>query len=97
VIYIQSKKQSMKVFTKIEEFLTAAQPATKPAGPTIKPGTPPKQVPNKPSPVRRDKPSVEPAPKAKASEVVERFMKELKASKAPIKFDISKLKTRYED
>jgi hypothetical protein len=84
----------MKVFTKIEEFL-ATKPATKPAEPTTKPGTPTK--PQTPSPIRRDKPSVEPAPKAKAPNVVDRFLKELKKAKAPINFDMSKLKEKYND
>jgi len=97
VIYIQTKKQSMKVFTKIEEFLASGpQPTTKPGQPTTKPGQPATR-PNTPSPIRRDKPSVEPAPKAKGPVVVKRFMMELRKAKAPIKFDISKLKERYED
>jgi hypothetical protein len=88
----------MKVFTKIEEYL-ASQPAVKPAQPTIKPGQPATRPTPKtpPSPIRRDKPSVEPEPKAKASNIVERFMKELKKAKAPIEFDIAKLKSRYND
>ena len=87
----------MKVFTKIEEFL-ATKPQTAPSQPTTKPGTAPstKPTPSRPSPIRRDKPSVEPAPKAKASNVVDRFMRELKKANAPIKFDIAKLKYRYE-
>lgn len=88
----------MKVFTKIEEFL-ATKPQTAPAQPTTKPGTAPttRPTPSRPSPIRRDKPSVEPAPKAKAKDVVERFMQELRKAKAPIKFDISKLKAKYND
>ena len=88
----------MKVFTKIEEFL-AAKPQTAPAQPTTKPGTAPttRPTPSRPSPIRRDKPSVEPAPKAKASDLVDRFLKELKKAKAPISFDISKLKQKYEE
>jgi len=87
----------MKVFTKIEEFL-ATKPQTAPSQPTTKPGTAPstKPTPSRPSPIRRDKPSVDPSPKAKASSVVDRFMRELKKANAPIKFDISKLKQKYE-
>ncbi len=87
----------MKVFTKIDEFLATkpqtapSQPATKP---TVDPGTRP--TPSRPSPIRRERPAVDPAPKAKAANVVDRFMKELKKANAPIKFDISKLKDRYE-
>lgn len=90
----------MKVYSKLEEFLASSNPATKPAPITKpqvepKPGTTP--TPQRPSPIRRDKPSVDPKPMAKAKDVVERFMKELKKAKAPIKFDISKLKERYND
>jgi hypothetical protein len=87
----------MKVFTKIEEFL-ATKPQKAPSQPTTKPGTAPERptTPSRPSPIRRDKPSVDPAPKAKASDVVNRFMMELKKAKAPIKFNISKLKAKYE-
>ena len=87
----------MKVFTKIEEFL-ATKPQTAPGQPTTRPGTTPgtRPTPSRPSPIRRDKPAVDPAPKAKASALVDRFMMELKKAKAPIKFNISKLKDRYE-
>ena len=87
----------MKVFTKIEEFL-ATEPQTAPSQPTTKPGTAPatRPTPSRPSPIRRDKPSVKPEPKAKASEVVDRFMMELKKANASIKFNISKLKQKYE-
>jgi hypothetical protein len=109
VIYIQIKKPTMKVFTKIEEFL-ATKPQTAPSQPTTKPGTAPSQpttkpgtapatrpiYPSRPSPIRRDQPSVEPEPKAKAADVVDRFMMELKKANAPIKFNISKLKQKYE-
>ena len=91
----------MKVFTKIEEFL-AAKPQPAPSQPNTKPGIAPgprpttPSTPSRPSPIRRDKPAVDPAPKAKASNVVDRFMRELKKANAPIKFNISKLKDRYE-
>ena len=96
----------MRILTKIDEFLAATKankpsPSTKPGGPAVKPGvdpgTKPGQTPQKPGPIRRDKPAADPAPKAKADEVVERFMRELKKAKAPIQFDISKLKERYND
>ena len=82
----------MKVFTKIEEFL-ATKPQTAPSQPTTKPSTAPstKPTPSRPSPIRRDKPSVKPGTKAKAADVVDRFMRELKKANAPIKFNISKL------
>jgi len=96
----------MRVFTRIDEFLASRtynspKPSETPGRPVVdpgtKPGTKPGPAPQKPGPVRRDKPAADPAPKAKAEEVVDRFMRELKKAKAPIKFDISKLKQRYND
>lgn len=99
-IYIQIKTFTMKVYTKISEFL-ATKPETKPNDPAVLPGTKPgekeRPAPGRPSPIRRDKPAADPAPKASAEEVVERFMMELKKAKAPIEFDILKLKQRYND
>ncbi len=86
----------MAIFTKIDEFL-ATKPGTAPAQPTIKPGTTPGTTPSKPGPIRRDKPSVDPKPKAKIEDVMKRFMVELRKSKMPIKFDLKKLKSRYDD
>jgi hypothetical protein len=73
----------MKYLKKYDMFLeeveaTLSKPApTKPTTtPGIKPGKP-GQAPSRPSPVRRDKPSVDPAPKAKkatAEEVAEKFI-----------------------
>jgi len=55
----------MKFIKKFEKFLEgSAEPAVKPATPTTKPDTKPTR-PSKPSPIRRDKPSVSPDPKAK--------------------------------
>lgn len=58
----------MKLIKKFEEFIYsgAAQPAPSKSpkeAPTIAPGKPGTK-PGKPSPIRRDKPAVEPAPKA---------------------------------
>ena len=74
----------MKFIKKFEKFLeaSAAEPQVKPSNPDVKPGVSPGkplQKPQRPSPIRRDKPSVEPAPKAKAKkasaeEVAERFI-----------------------
>lgn len=52
----------LKKFEKFIESVEAAEPAVKPkvAPPTTKPGV----KPNRPSPIRRDKPSVDPKPKA---------------------------------
>lgn len=72
----------LKKFEKFNEELVAGPgvkpaPTTKPATPTTKPGT----RPGRPSPIRRDKPSVEPNPKAETDlptatpeEVVSKFM-----------------------
>ena len=88
----------MKVFTKIEEFL-ATKPQTAPSQPTTKPGVAPgtRPTPSRPSPIRRDKPSVDPAPKAKLEDVMKRFMTELRKNKTPMKFDLGKLKVKYDD
>ena len=89
----------MKVFTKIEEFL-ATKPQPAPSQPTTKPGTAPgtrPTTPSRPSPIRRDKPSVDPAPKAKLEDVMKRFMTELRKNKTPMKFDLGKLKVKYDD
>jgi hypothetical protein len=50
-----------------EEFVggTETAPTTRPAQPETKPVTKPGQRPNRPSPIRRDKPAVSPDPKAK--------------------------------
>jgi len=103
-IYIQTKILVMRVLTKIDEFLATRSnkpaPSTNPGGPATKPTTTPGQpsAPVKPAgPIRREKPGADPSPKATAEEVVERFLIELKKAKAPIQFDISKLKARYND
>ena len=72
----------LKRFVKFnEEFVMGGQEVeTKPA-PTTTPGVKPTTRPSRPSPIRRDKPSVEPdpkmeidLPKATAEEVVDRFV-----------------------
>lgn len=84
----------MKYIKKFESFIkeeaepaTAPTPATKPR-PETKPGERPN--PQRPSPIRRTRPSVSPAPKAnlkKATEldVVNRFMQELGKSGESVK------------
>jgi hypothetical protein len=104
-IYIQTKILVMRVLTKIDEFLATKSnkpaPSTNPGGPGTKPATTPGTKPSAPvkpaGPIRREKPGADPSPKATAEEVVERFLIELKKAKAPIQFDISKLKARYND
>ena len=92
----------MRVLTKLDEFI-ASQPKTSPNQPATKPGVAPGPAPTKtpspsrPSPIRRDKPSKEGQPKATAEDVVKRFMKELRAQKMNINFDIQTLKDRYDD
>ena len=86
----------MAIITKIEEFLST-RPGTAPTKPGIKPGINPGTIPSRPVPIPRDKPSVDPRPKAKIDDVMKRFMTELRKSKMAIKFDIKKLKSRYDD
>jgi hypothetical protein len=62
----------MRYLKKFENFemaepMVKPSPITKPAQPTTKPGT----KPNRPSPLRRDRPSVDPNPKAKLSKASE--------------------------
>jgi hypothetical protein len=58
----------LKKFELFKEELVATQPqrspSTKPAEPAVHPGTKPSTRPGRPSPIRRDKPAVEPDPKA---------------------------------
>lgn len=71
----------LKKYNMFLEFVQAASaPSTSPSQPSttpdINPGKPGK-APSRPSPVRRDKPSVDPAPKAEkstAEEVAEKFI-----------------------
>ena len=74
----------MRFIKKFEKFVeSAAEPQVKPGRPEVKPDVKPGkplQRPQKPSPIRRERPSVEPEPKAKvgkkasAEEVAERFI-----------------------
>jgi hypothetical protein len=74
----------MKLIKKFEEFNYGASPMPSPStNPTIaptRPDTKPSTRPGKPSPIRRDKPAVEPAPKAEKKlkeatmeEVIQKF------------------------
>ena len=66
----------------IKEEAEVAQPTTKPTTrPTTKPGTRPNTQPGKPSPYRKDKPSVKPGPKATAEQVAEKFLNLTKNNK----------------
>ena len=66
----------MKYLKKFEKFRAGAAapapareaPGKAPSEPTTKPGTKPNTKPSKPSPIRRDKPAVEPAPMAKTDD-----------------------------
>lgn len=90
-----------KYFDFIKEDAGAAEPATKPAQPTIKPGTKP-HTPTKPhQPGKKPGPSVDPRPKAKATEkeVTERFINELKnLGNMPVEnFDYDSIKKRWKN
>jgi hypothetical protein len=76
----------MKFIKKFERFINEeADPSVAPSKPGVKPGVKPStkpSQPSRPSPIRRDKPSVSPDPKAKlkkatAEAVAEKFIKEL--------------------
>jgi hypothetical protein len=86
------------IYTKIDEFLSGSteKAPSKPA-PVTKPGTDPGKTPQRPSPIRRDKPAAVPLPKAIAKDVVARFMTELRKNKIPLEFDLPKLKAKHND
>jgi hypothetical protein len=75
----------MKLIKKFEEFVYAdatapTRPGVAPSTAPTKPGVSPSTRPGKPSPIRRDKPAVDPAPKAEKKlktatmeEVIEKF------------------------
>ena len=69
----------------VRESITATEPATKPAPaqPQTEPGTipAPRPTPGRPSPLRRDKPSVNPRPKASAEDIAEKTMELAKKDK----------------
>ena len=62
----------------LKEGAETAEPITKPR---TKPGTKPTTQPGRPSPYRKDKPSVVPGPKATAEAVAERFLNLTKNNK----------------
>lgn len=64
-------------FNKVEENVELAQPMVKPATPTTKPIT----RPGRPSPYRKDRPSVVPKPKATAEDLSNKFLNLTKADK----------------
>jgi hypothetical protein len=72
----------LKKFGKFVEAVAAPDtkpaPSTNPATPTVEPGTKPERR-DRPSPIRRDRPAVDPDPQAKlkkanAEDVVENFL-----------------------
>lgn len=68
-----SRKKSDKKMKKFESFMAAPAPVK----PNVLPGTKPGVRPGRPSPIKRDKPGVNPAPKAQIEDVVNRFVDEL--------------------
>jgi hypothetical protein len=59
-----------------EEYGGGGAPAPSRPAPTTVPTTKPDKAPTRPSPIRRDKPSVHPPPKASAKDLVKRFLAE---------------------
>lgn len=61
----------MNYIKKFEEFNYGDNPAPATPKPATKPGTQPtrRERPSRPSPIRRDKPAIDPAPKAKLPKV----------------------------
>lgn len=63
----------MKFLKKFDSFnegngSTKAAPSKEPSQPTVLPTTKPTTRPSRPTPIRRDKPAIEPAPKAEKKE-----------------------------
>jgi len=56
---------------RLDENILMAEPAVKPG---IKPGVKPTTRPGAPSPIRRERPSVVPGPKASAEDVAKKFL-----------------------
>lgn len=78
----------MKYLKGYKVFIENAQPTTAPrpvVDPDIKPGKP---RPSRTSPIRRDKPSVEPAPKATVEDVVEKFISLAQAKNIDLKKEL---------
>lgn len=69
------KKMGKIVKESLIEQTIMAEPATKPK---TKPGVKPGVKPGKPSPIRRERPSVTPRPKASAEDVAEKFLNLIK-------------------
>jgi len=92
----------MKIYSSINEFLAnSPKPDVRP---DIKPGISPGTKPKFPSPIRRDKPSVKPDPKAEIEtlmvtateeDLVERFISELRNQDREIEINFSSIKKRY--
>lgn len=83
----------MKYLKKFDVFLEiAAAPATKPAPTTkpAKPATKPTTTPQKPSPIRRDRPGVEPAPQALKTAEIDDVVKEFLNISREKNFDFKK-------
>jgi hypothetical protein len=92
----------MKIYSSINEFLAnSPKPEVRP---DVKPGISPGTKPKYPSPIRRDKPSVSPQPKAEVEtltvtsteeDLVERFITELRSQNKDIEIRYSDIKKRY--
>lgn len=84
----------IKNFEIFNEEFVGGQETTKPS-PTTLPGTKPGTKPGRPSPIRRDKPSVNPQPKAElpkssVEDVANRFISELNERGENVKKYINK-------
>ena len=92
----------MKIYSSLNEFLAnSPKPGVRPG---IKPGVEPGTKPKYPSPIRRDKPSVKPDPKAETQiplateeDLVKRFVSELRSQSKKVKIDYKSIKERYND
>ena len=96
----------MKIYSSINEFLAnSPKPGVSPGvRPEVKPGVSPGTKPTFPTPIRRDKPSVKPDPKAgietilpiaTEEELIAKLISNLRSDKKEIEVNLGAIKNRY--
>lgn len=87
----------MNKIKSFKDFLKeGSSPSPDIAEPTVRPGVrpriTPKRTPGRPSPIRRDRPSIVPKPKASAEDVAKKFLEMTENDK-----DINSILKKYKD
>ncbi len=86
----------MKRIKLYEEFLAAEpQREVAPTRPVVKPETPTKPAPSRPSPIPTHRPDVDPTPKASEEDVINRFADELDSLSEEDKEDYARILKKY--